>query len=106
MCLQCLNPSPRKPRLSLQNLRPYCLPALLLTLTAALSASYFYSDGFRSAQGIVDAVRTYFVYETTAGHEKGFSYYVELLLWPKHQLGIWWSEALIGLLRSARSYLR
>jgi len=88
----------RKPRLSLTHLRPYFVPALLLTLTAALSASYFYSDGFRSPQGIVDAVRTYFVYETTAGHEKGVSYYFEFLLWPKQQLGIWWSEALIGLL--------
>ena len=58
----------------------------------------FYSDGFRYPQGIIDAVRTYFVYETTAGHEKGIATYFELLLWPKHQLGIWWSEALIGLL--------
>ncbi|CAA6677870.1 MULTISPECIES: flippase activity-associated protein Agl23 [unclassified Lentimonas] len=87
-----------KPRLSPAHLRPYILPALLLTLTASLSAAYFYSDGFRSPQGIIDAVRTYFVYETTAGHEKSWSYYFEFLLWPKQQLGIWWSEALIGLL--------
>ncbi|MFQ3224215.1 MAG: hypothetical protein ACI8Z5_000458 [Lentimonas sp.] len=87
-----------KPRLSLTHLRPYLLPAVLLTLTASLSAAYFYSDGFRSPQGIIDAVRTYFIYETTAGHEKSIGYYFELLLWPKQQLGIWWSEALIGLL--------
>jgi uncharacterized protein (TIGR03663 family) len=92
----CLQPA--KPRLSLNHLRPYLLPALLLTLTASLSAAYFYSDGFRASQGIIDAVRTYFVYETTAGHEKGVSYYFEFLLWPKQQLGIWWSEALIALL--------
>ncbi|CAA6689927.1 MULTISPECIES: flippase activity-associated protein Agl23 [unclassified Lentimonas] len=87
-----------KPRLSLTQLRPYLLPTALLTLTASLSAAYFYSDGFRSPQGIVDAVRTYFVYETTAGHEKSIGYYFELLVWPKYQLGIWWSEALIALL--------
>jgi len=94
----CYWRQPAKPRLSLTHLRPYIAPAVLLTLTASLSAAYFYSDGFRSPQGIIDAVRTYFIYETTAGHEKGFSYYFELLLWPKQQLGIWWSEALIGLL--------
>lgn len=79
-------------------LAPYLLPATLLTLTAALTAAYFYSDGFRAMQGIIDAVRTYFIYETTAGHEKGFGYYFEFLIWPKHTLGIWWTEALIALL--------
>lgn len=82
-------------------LRRYVMPSVLLTLAATSSAAYFYSDGFRSTQGIIDAVRTYFVYETTAGHEKGFGYYFELLLWPKYQLGICWSEALIGLLAIA-----
>lgn len=80
------------------NLRLYLLPSGLLIITSALSAAYFYSDGFRSMQGIIDAVRTYFVYETTAGHEKGMGYYLELLVWPKQEFGIWWSEALIALL--------
>lgn len=80
------------------NLHPNLLPGGLLLLTAALSAAYFYSDGFRSMQGVIDAVRTYLVYETTAGHEKGFGTYFELLLWPKQQLGIWWTEALITIL--------
>jgi uncharacterized protein (TIGR03663 family) len=79
-------------------LRLYLLPSGLLIITTALSAAYFYSDGFRSMQGIIDAVRTYFVYETTAGHEKGMGYYLELLVWPKREFGIWWTEALIALL--------
>jgi uncharacterized protein (TIGR03663 family) len=80
------------------NLRIYLLPSVCLAITAAFTAAYFYSDGFRSMQGIIDAVRTYFVYETTAGHEKGMGYYLELLIWPKQQFGIWWTEALIALL--------
>jgi uncharacterized protein (TIGR03663 family) len=89
------------PRQAIANLRPYAVPTALLILTAALTAAYFYSDGFRSPQGMIDAVRTYFIYETTAGHEKGFGTYFEMLLWPKHLLGIWWSEALIGILAVA-----
>ncbi len=85
-----------KPSISYACLRAYLLPVALLTLTAVLTASYFYSNGFRTPQGIVDAVRTYFVYETTAGHEKGFDYYYTLLLWPKQLLGIWWCEAVVG----------
>jgi uncharacterized protein (TIGR03663 family) len=76
----------------------YCKPAALLLGCAALTAIYFYSDGFRHPAGIFDAVRTYFVYETTAGHEKPFGYYLHFLLWPKQRLGSWWSEALIALL--------
>lgn len=78
-------------------LRQYLMPAILLALAATVTAAYFYSDGFRSPQGLVDAVRTYFIYETTDGHEKSFGYYFKLLLWPKQQLGLWWSEASIAL---------
>ena len=76
----------------------YFKPAALLISCAALTAIYFYSDGLRNTRGILDAVRTFFVYETTGGHDKPFSYYLHLLLWPKHRLGIWWSEAFIALL--------
>ena len=79
-------------------LQLYLLPAVLLILTTAASAAYFYSDGFRAPQGMIDAVRTYFSYETTAGHEKGAGYYLHLLLWPKQQLGLWWSELMVALL--------
>jgi uncharacterized protein (TIGR03663 family) len=78
--------------------RIYFVPVAVLVLTAALTAGYFYTNGFRAPQGIIDAVRTYFVYETTPGHEKKLLYYFELLIWPKHTVGTWWTEALIVLL--------
>ncbi|MGJ8639063.1 MAG: flippase activity-associated protein Agl23 [Opitutaceae bacterium] len=76
----------------------YILPAALVIFAALFSAAFFYSNGFRSIDGMINAIKTYFVYETTPGHEKAFSYYLELLLWPKHQLGIYWSEAFVGIL--------
>lgn len=80
------------------NLQPYLIPAALLTLTTAVTAAYFYSDGFRAPQRMIDAVRTYFHYETTEGHEKSANYYLQLLLWPKQQLGLWWCETSVALL--------
>ncbi|MGJ8650252.1 MAG: flippase activity-associated protein Agl23 [Opitutaceae bacterium] len=77
--------------------RLYLFPAFIVAAAAAFIAALFYSDGFRSSQGIVDAVRTYFVYETTEGHEKPFFFYLHQMLWPKHALGIWWTEASIAL---------
>lgn len=79
-------------------LQIYLKPFIYLGLATAVSAAFFYSNGFKSAQGVIDAIRTYFIYETTAGHEKAWSYYFELLLWPKHRLGMWWSEASVLLL--------
>lgn len=81
----------------LPQVRPYLIHAIISAAVAALIAALFYSDGFRSFQGIVDAVRTYFVYETTEGHEKPFLFYLHQMLWPKHALGIWWTEASIAL---------
>lgn len=46
----------------------------------------------------MDALRTYFVYETTAGHEKPSIYYLNFLLWPQSSLGLYWSELSIALL--------
>lgn len=93
----------------LPQVRSYLLPAFIVGATAACIAAFFYSDGFRSFQGVVDAVRTYFVYETTEGHEKPFFFYLHQMLWPKHALGIWWTEvsialfALIGVFRNRHS---
>lgn len=80
------------------SIRIYAKPAALLIVTAVIIATAFYSNGFRHPQGIVDAIRTYFVYETTPGHEKAFSYYLHFLLWPKHVLGQYWSEAAVATL--------
>ncbi|MEO0796723.1 MAG: flippase activity-associated protein Agl23 [Verrucomicrobiota bacterium] len=76
----------------------YFKPGIALVVVGFLVSAFFYTDGFRNPKGIVDAVMTYFVYETTAGHDKAFTYYLELLLWPKHLLGQWWSEGLIAIL--------
>lgn len=76
----------------------YIKPTLLLAGVTTLCAGYFYTDGFKSPQGIIDAVRTYFVYQTTEGHEKTMGYYFHLLLWPKQALGLWWCETSIALL--------
>lgn len=61
-------------------------------LLAGVVAAWCYSDGWRHPAGIVDAVRTFFVYQTGAGHEKSPVYYADLLVWPHHALGVWWSE--------------
>jgi uncharacterized protein (TIGR03663 family) len=59
-------------------------------LVAAVSSAFLYSDGFRQPSGIVDAIRTFFVYETVAGHDKEFTYYVNLLVVPIKSGGVWW----------------
>lgn len=59
-------------------------------LTAAVSSTFFYTDGFRHLHGIVDSVRTFFVYQTTGGHEKAFDYYFHLLAVPSKAGGFWW----------------
>ena len=72
--------------------RTYCRPLLICLLTATLTAAFFYTDGFRHPQGAIDAVRTFFVYKTTDGHEKAFPYYFEFLLRPRKVAGVWWGE--------------
>jgi uncharacterized protein (TIGR03663 family) len=68
----------------------YRLPVLLSVVSAAVTAGYFYSDGLRHMQGVVDAVRTFFVYKTTPGHDKPFFYYLDFLAVPHKAGGIWW----------------
>ncbi len=76
----------------------YVKPLILLILSSICVSAYFYTESFRHPQGILDAIRTFFVYETTAGHEKPFTYYLKLLIWPKPSLGIWWSEGMVLIL--------
>lgn len=71
---------------------------LLVSCIAFVTGSFFYSDGFRNWQGIVDSVKTFFLYETTPGHDKPMGYYLHYLLWPKQVLGLWWTELFILLL--------
>lgn len=78
--------------------RTYRLPVGVSLLVAALTAIGFYTDGFRHPQGAVDAVRTYFVYKTGAGHDKPFGYYFQLLALPKKSGGVWWFETAVPVL--------
>lgn len=75
-------------------LRAVCIVALV----ALASAGLFYSNYLRNPAQFVAAFRTYFEYETTAGHDKAFGYYFKLLIWPQRQAGIAWPEGLIAIL--------
>ncbi len=76
-----------------------CRAALFLAgLLAAFTAAFFYSGGFRNPQGVVDAVRTFFVYETVGGHDKPFGYYALFLLVPEKSGGVRWFETPLLLL--------
>jgi len=80
--------------------------AMLHGLSAGVIAALLYTDFFRYPQGLLDFFTTFFVYETTPGHEKGFWQYLEWLLLPKSQLGSTWTEgglfflALVGSINS------
>lgn len=76
----------------------YIKPAIWFLLSMLFIGAIFYTEGFRNPGGMVDAIRTYFVYETTPGHDKSFGYYFHMLIWPKHALGVWWTEVGIALL--------
>jgi uncharacterized protein (TIGR03663 family) len=78
--------------------REYRMPVAVSVLTAALTSFAIYTDGFRHAKGAVDAVRTFFVYETVQGHDKPFGYYFELLALPFKSGGMWWFGTPIVLL--------
>jgi len=57
---------------------------------AAVTALICYTHGFTHLKGAVDAVRTYFVYETVGGHDKPWDYYLRLLALPQKSAGVWW----------------
>jgi uncharacterized protein (TIGR03663 family) len=88
--------------------REYRFPIATSMLTAAVVSGFFYTDGFRQPGGAIDAVRTFFVYETVAGHDKPSGYYLQLLALPAKSGGIWWFGtpvlvlALLGLVSSCR----
>ncbi|MEI6654237.1 MAG: flippase activity-associated protein Agl23 [Verrucomicrobiota bacterium] len=87
----------------------YRIPALLSLLSAAVTAGYFYTDGFHNLQGAVDAVRTFFVYKTGAGHDKPFFYYLDFLTVPHKSGGVWWfgtPVAVLALIAYAATFRR
>jgi predicted membrane-bound mannosyltransferase len=89
--------------------REYRVPVATSLLTAALVSGWFYTDGFRQPHGAIDAVRTFFVYETVAGHDKPFGYYFHLLALPAKSGGVWWfgtPVAALALLGFATNFRR
>ncbi len=70
--------------------RTWRLPLAFSVVSAALTAGYFYSDGLRHPAGVWDAVQTFFVYKTGAGHDKPFFYYLNFLTIPHKAGGLWW----------------
>lgn len=69
----------------------------IVGLAAALVVAAFYTHWGSHPAGLLDFFRTFFLYETGVGHDKPFYYFGWLLLWPKFQGGVWWTEAGIGL---------
>ncbi len=74
------------------NSRLWAFPAVGAIFLSAAMVFWFYSSGGSHPAGVIDFFRTYLVYETGAGHGKPWFYYLEMLAWPKHQAGGWWSE--------------
>jgi uncharacterized protein (TIGR03663 family) len=68
------------------------VPLVLAVVSGALMALLLYTDFLRNPQGAADSVKTFFVYKTEAGHDKGIGYYPGLLLWPSKAVGRWWFE--------------
>ena len=89
--------------------RDYRLAVAASLAVAAVTAIGFYTDGFRHPQGALDAVRTYFVYQTGEGHDKPLGYYLQLLVLPKKSGGLWWFETpvlVLALLAYASTFRR
>lgn len=62
----------------------------IATASGLITAAFFYTNGFREPRGMIDAIRTFFVYETAAGHDKPIRYYAQLLALPFKSGGTWW----------------
>ena len=70
--------------------RRYRIPVAWSLLTAALVSGFLYTDGFKHPAGVIDAIRTFFIYKTGDGHDKPFGYYFQLLALPTKAGGVWW----------------
>ena len=83
-------------------------PLVLAGVIAAIVILISYSSLGKHPSGIIDFFRTYWVYSPVEGHEKPFLYYMDMLVFPKHQDGLWWTEvgvlffALIALLKTPK----
>lgn len=66
------------------------IPLITALVLSIFTAGFFYTDAFRNPRGAIDAVLTYFVYETVDGHDKSALYYLQLLMMPQKSAGLWW----------------
>jgi len=85
-------------RVNIPGLWRACGRDVLIAVAISLAVGFaFYTQGFRHWQGAVDAVRTYFIYETVPGHDKPFGWYATLMLWPELRGGYRWGELILAL---------
>lgn len=88
----------KRGRIDIPELWRVCGRDAMIAGGIALVVSFaFYTQGFRYWQGAVDAVRTYFIYETVPGHDKPFGWYAVLMLWPVQSGGFRWGETVLAL---------
>jgi uncharacterized protein (TIGR03663 family) len=80
-----------RPRKTLAELmQEWCKPFVSWAIAGFLVSALCYTDVLRHPQGLLDAFTTFFRYETVAGHEKSFTYYLRLLALPIDAAGYWW----------------
>ena len=79
-------------------LRVYVKPLLFSIFSCITICTFVYTNGFHNLSGFLDACLTFFLYEPRDGHEKVWYYYFNNLIWPKHALGVWWTEITVIIL--------
>jgi len=85
----------------------YRQPLTIGLATTGITAGWFYTDGLTNLKGVWDAIRTFFVYKTGAGHDKPFLYYIDMLVIPTKS-AIWWFETpvlILAVIAFAKTYL-
>lgn len=70
--------------------KTYRMPIVASILTFVSCAVFFYTNSFRNSHGAIDAIRTFYDYQTSAGHNKPITYYLQLLAFPMKSGGVWW----------------
>jgi uncharacterized protein (TIGR03663 family) len=75
--------------------RDYARPFALMVGVAVVVSMVFYTRLFTQPMGAWDAVRTFFVYETVAGHDKPWWWYGQWFGWPQKAAGMWWYECVV-----------
>ncbi len=98
LLLLILQKTTAQPTTSSTSFSAYLRAAAILFVVSIACAGLLYSNCLRNPAQFLDAFRTFFEYETTLGHDKAPSYYLQLLLWPKHAVGVWWTEAFVAIL--------